>query len=55
MGYVTYSYAKDTAFSLHNQSDKQTAVYNNDYCKSPEDGKINCPKLAVWTSSHVTL
>lgn len=40
MGYVTYSYAKDTAFSLHNQTDKKTADYDNAYCNSPEDGKI---------------
>jgi len=40
MGYVTYSYAKDTAFSLQNQTDKQTADYDNDYCNSPGNGKL---------------
>lgn len=40
MCYVTYPYAKDRAFSLQNQTDKQTANYENDYCNKPEDGKL---------------
>jgi hypothetical protein len=40
MGYVTYPYAKDRAFSLQKQTDKRTADYDNDYCNNPEDGKL---------------